>query len=144
MFVVEATVLAVGVDGKAEALQELPIRLLLMNTGAEAVACLREEEIHTVISRWELVDMPDGRFLRNIIAAKPTVPTIAFVEAGDPQREIAARSLGVSAVLTDDTNDEYFRAIVCQILGLSNLSHIKATRRASKKYRLPGRRTMSG
>jgi DNA-binding NtrC family response regulator len=138
MFIVEATVLAVGIDGKAKALQELPIRLLLMNTGAEAVACLREEEIGTVISQWELVDMRDGKFIRNVVAAKPTMPTIAFVEAGDQRQEIAARSLGVSAVLTDDTNEAYFREVVCQILGLSNLSRLKATSRASKKYRLPG------
>ena len=53
------------------------------------------------------------------------MPTIAVVKPGDRKQEIAARSLGVAAVLTDDTSDEHFRTTVSQVLGLST-ADIKA------------------
>lgn len=125
MHVVVANVLAVGITDKGEALNELPIRLLLMETGAEAIQCLREEKIAAVISRWELTDMTQGALLENIVAAKPAIPTIAFVTAGDHSQEIAARSLGVSAIVSEDADDEHFREIVCQLLGIRRISRVK-------------------
>lgn len=123
--VVVANVLAVGITDKSEALNVLPVRLLLMETGAEAIQCLREEKIAAVISRWELIDMPQGTLLKNIVAAKPAIPAIAFVTPGDRSQEIAARSLGVSAILSEDVDDEYFREIVCQLLGIYRISRVK-------------------
>ena len=125
MFIVDASVLAVGLRNKSEALQELPIRLFVMGTGVQAVSCLHEENIDAVISRWELADMPNGMLLQKIIAANPAIPTIAFIRPGNHKQESAARSLGVSAVLDEGTDDEHFREIVCQLLGISTVEGIK-------------------
>lgn len=121
MYVVVANVLAVGLGNRSDILKELPIRLIVMETGAEAIRSLREERITTVVSKWGLVDMPQGRFLKNIIAAKPAIPTIAFVTAGDPAQEIEARSLGITVVLSEDIDDGYFRQAVCQLSGISTI-----------------------
>jgi DNA-binding NarL/FixJ family response regulator len=123
--VVVANVLAVGVTEKSQALNELPIRLLLMETGAEAIECLQKERIASVITRWKLIDMPQGKFLQKIRAAKPWIPTIAFVTPGDPSQEMAARRLGVSAVLNQDIDDEFFRETVCQLLGIYTLAGMR-------------------
>jgi len=126
MYVVVANILAVGVSDKSGALKDLPIRLLVMDTGAEAVHCLQEERIATVISRWELVDMPKGELLRNIIAARPNIPTIAFITPGDRSQETAARGLGVSAILSEDVDDEYFRETLCQLLSIRTVESVEA------------------
>jgi len=123
---VQATVLTVGLNGKNEALQELPIRLITMRSGIKAARSLKNEKVNSVISRWDLDDMKDGRFLKNLRAVKPEMPTIAFVEAGDWKQEIAARSLGVSAVLTDEASDELFRETLINALGLRDIVTIKA------------------
>jgi len=122
---VQATVLTVGLNGKNEVLRELPIRLITMQSGIEAARSLKSEKVNSVISKWDLKDMEDGRFLKNLRAVKPEIPTIAFVRAGDRAQEIAARSLGVSAVLTDDTSDELFRETVANVLGLKGIISIK-------------------
>ena len=121
MDTVSTNVLMVGVGDRGSALEELPVRLLMMDTGAEAIRCLREEKIDTVISQWHLVDLPPGRLLENIIKAKPSMPTVAFIRPGDPDQEIAARSMGVTAVLSEDVNDDYFRDVVCQLLGIATV-----------------------
>jgi DNA-binding NarL/FixJ family response regulator len=126
IILVQASVLTVGLDGKNEVLRELPIRLITMQSGMKAARSLKTEKVDSVISKWDLDDMEDGRFLRNLRAVKPEIPTIAFVRAGDRAQEIAARSLGVSAVLTDDTDDELFCETVANILGLKDIASIKA------------------
>ena len=123
---VQASVLMVGLNGKNEVLQELPIRLITMQSGTEAARSLKNEKVDSVISKWNLHDMEDGRFLKNLRAIKPEIPTIAFVKAGDSAQEIAARSLGVSAVLTDEADDELFRETVANVLGLRDIASIKA------------------
>jgi DNA-binding NarL/FixJ family response regulator len=125
MFITETNVLAVGIRDKSSALQELPIRLLVMDTTVEALFCLRQEKIHTVISRWELVDGPAGEFLKRIREAKPAIPTIAFIKPGNDKQEIAARGLGVSIVLPENIDDDHFREAVCQLLGLEAITCIK-------------------
>jgi len=94
ILLVEANVLAVGLDGKNVGLKELPIRLINMRTGSEAIKCLRSEKIDSVISEWNLPDMADGSFLKSFKTVKPHMPTIAVVKPGDKGQEIAARSLG--------------------------------------------------
>lgn len=121
---VYSNVLMIGTADKASGLRELPLRLLVIDTGKEAIECLREERIDTVISRWELVDMPDGQLLEKILAARPKMPTIAFVEPGNWQQEIMARSLGVTAILSDDTDDEYFRSTICQIMRIDSFTKL--------------------
>ena len=134
---VQATVLTVGLNGngKNEILRELPIRLITMQSGIEAARSLKNEKVDSVISKWDLDDMEDGRFLKALRAVKPEIPTIAFVRAGDRAQEIAARSLGVSAVLTDDTSDELFRQTVANVLGLKGILSIKAITPAKNKKR---------
>jgi DNA-binding NarL/FixJ family response regulator len=123
---VQATVLTVGLNGKNEILRELPIRLITMQSGLEAARSLKNEKVNSVISRWDLDDMPNGRFLKSLKAAKPHIPTIAFVRSGSASQEIAARSLGVSAVLSEDATDDLFRDTVANLLGLKGVFAIKA------------------
>jgi DNA-binding NtrC family response regulator len=96
-----------------------------MQTGSDAIKCLRNERIDSVISEWDLPDMVDGGFLKSFKSARPHMPTIAVIKSGDRKQEVAARSLGVAAVLTDDTSSEHFKATVSQVLGLSS-TDIKA------------------
>jgi DNA-binding NarL/FixJ family response regulator len=132
---VQATVLTVGLNGngKNEALRELPIRLITMQSGTKAARSLKSEKVDSVISKWDLNDMEDGRFLKRLRAVKPEIPTIVFVRAGDQAQEIAARSLGVSAVLADDTSDELFRQTVANVLGLKGILSIKTIAPAEVK-----------
>ncbi len=123
---VEASVLTIGLDGREEVLRELPIRVIAMQSGMEAARSLKTERVDSVISSWELEDMADGRFLKGLKAAKPDIPTIVFTRAGDWAQEIAARSLGVSAVLTDEADDDLFRQTVANVLGLEGIVTIKA------------------
>jgi len=123
---VQAKVLAVGLNSRSEILRELPIRLVTMQSGTEAARSLKNEEVDSIISKWDLDDMADGWFLRRLRAVKPQIPTIAFIRAGDQAQEIAARSLGVSAVLTDEANDELFRETVANVLGFHDLVSIEA------------------
>jgi DNA-binding NarL/FixJ family response regulator len=122
---VQATVLAVGLNGRSEILTELPVRLIKMQSGVEAARSLKSEKVNSVISRWDLDDMPDGRFLKSFRAAKPYIPTIALVKAGSKQQEIAARSLGVTAVLAEDATDNVLRDTVANLLGIEGAA-IKA------------------
>jgi CheY-like chemotaxis protein len=122
---VQANVLTVGLGDKNEALQELPLRLIAMSSGAEAARSLKNERVDSIISKWDLDDMRNGLFLKRLKAVKPEVPTIVFVRAGDQAQEIAARSSGASAVLTDDATDEFFQATVANVLGLRGIVSIK-------------------
>jgi DNA-binding NarL/FixJ family response regulator len=123
---VQATVLTVGINGRSEILEELPVRVITMQSGIEAARSLKNENVNSVISRWDLHDMADGRFVKSLRAAKPHIPTIVFVKSGNKQQEIAARSLGVSAVLGEDADDELFRDTVANVLGLKGAVSIKA------------------
>jgi len=129
---VQATVLTVGLNGKIDALRELPIRLITMQSGVEAARSLKNEEADSVISSWDLEDMANGLFLARFRAVKPDIPTIAFVRSGDTGQEIAARSLGVSAVLTEDVDDEYFKQTVASVLGLTQVISIRQISPARK------------
>ncbi len=123
---VQATVLTVGLNGRNEVLRQLPIRLITMQSGRRAARSLKTERVNSVISRWDLEDMADGKFLKFFRAIRPDIPTIAFVRASDPRQEIAARSLGVAAVLTEDAGDELFRDTVANVLKLKGAVSIKA------------------
>lgn len=126
LVLVQATVMTVGLSGKNQALRELPIRLLKMQSSNEAVSSLKNENVDSVISKWELDEGDNGQFLKNLKAVKPGIPTIVFIKAGDRQQEIAARSLGVSAILTDDSDDGLFRKTVANVLGLKRVVSIKS------------------
>jgi len=130
---VQASVLTVGLNGRNEVLRELPIRVIAMRSGTEAARSLKNEKVDSVISKWDLEDMEDGRFLKRLKAVRADIPTIVFVRAGDSAQEIAARSLGVSAVLTEDSSDELFRETVANVLGLKGVVSIKAIFAADSK-----------
>jgi DNA-binding NarL/FixJ family response regulator len=112
-----------------------------MQSGMKAARSLKNEEADSVISNWDLEDMADGLFLARLRAVKPDIPTIAFVQPGNKRQEIAARSLGVSAVLTEDVDDDYFRQTVAAVLGLADVASIRqisATKNARSGQRVTG------
>ena len=135
---VQATVLTVGLNGRNEVLRQLPIRMTTVQAAAEAARSLKSEKVDSVISRWDLDDMQDGRFLKRLRAVMSQIPTIAFIRAANPAQEIAARSIGISAVLTEQASDELFRQTVANVLGLRNVTSIRSISPASTKptYRL--------
>jgi|ADurb_Total_1013_FD_contig_31_2309409_length_678_multi_8_in_0_out_0_1 DNA-binding NarL/FixJ family response regulator len=118
LIVAKTNVLAVGVHNRIESLKELPIRLICLSEASQAVRSLKTESIHSVISHWNLKDMPGGTFIKGLKSIRPDMPTIAVIETDNPQQEIQARSLGVAAVVTEDCSEEHFRQIVCGVLGL--------------------------
>lgn len=119
VIIAKMNVLSVGMGSQAVDLGNLPVRLVNLNNGTEAIRSFKTEQIDSVISHWHLADMPNGMFLRKLKAAKPEMPTIAIVEADNPQQEIEARALGVAAVICEDAGPEYVRAVVAQVLGLA-------------------------
>ena len=116
------TVLSVGIRKKNEVLKTLPVRVLVIDSGAEAVRHLFEDKIDIVISHWDLTDMPQGKLLEKIINAKPNMPTVAFIEPDNREQEITARSLGVTAILNEDIDETYFRNTICHILHIESVS----------------------
>ncbi|MBN2455407.1 MAG: response regulator [Sedimentisphaerales bacterium] len=132
---VQATVLTVGLNGKNEVLRELPIQLITMRTGRGAARSLKNEKVDSVVSKWELPDMDGRQFIKALRVVKPQMPTIVFVRAGDKNAEIAARSSGVSAVLTDEASDELFRETIANVLGLKTPTTIKAISAAQNSRR---------
>ena len=132
---VQANVLTIGINGRNQTLQKLPIQLLTVRTGAKAAKFLKNKNIDGVISNWNLEDMKDGWFIRNLRVVKPHIPTIVFVSSKDQQQEIKARSFGVSAVLTEDASDDLFRQTVANVLGLKDVISIKTISPADIKKR---------
>lgn len=122
MYQVKANILIAGSFARSEALKGLPLRVLAADTAKEAIRYLREEKIDAVVSEWELDDMPNGKFMRNIRAAKPATPTITFITPGNTDQEIAARSLGISVVLNEDIDNECFCQAICQLLAISPIA----------------------
>lgn len=118
-------VLAVGIEHQAEALEGLPIRLLNLTRGSEAIYSFRNDPIDSVISHWNLVDMPNGQFLRKLRTIRPDMPTIAVIQPNNPQQEIEARTLGVSAVVCEDSDSDYFRCVLTNVLGLQSAEAIE-------------------
>ncbi|MCE5341681.1 MAG: hypothetical protein LLF92_11245 [Planctomycetaceae bacterium] len=114
-------ILITGVCEKANALQGLSVQLYMTETGREAIRCLKKRRIDTVISKWQLIDIKDGEFLKAVIEAKPGIATIAMINAGDYVQEVAARSIGVTAVLPENIDDDHFRKTVCLLSGICEI-----------------------
>ena len=115
---VQGRTLTVGLNGKGDALSELPIELTSVDTATQAVTCLKSERFDCVVSKWHLDDMNEGGFQRRLRAVRPDTATVVLVSCDDPGEEILARSIGVSAVLTEDCSDELLLATVAAILGI--------------------------
>ncbi len=118
VIIAEMNVLAVGMDNRTGGFDGMPVRLLNMTRGSDAIRSFRTDTIDSVISHWNLTDMPDGEFLKKLKAAKPDMPTVAIIEANNPQQEIEARKLGVSAVVSEDCDGEYFRQVIAAVFCL--------------------------
>jgi DNA-binding NarL/FixJ family response regulator len=115
----DATILAIGIDDeKLEVIRELPVKVTAHRFGHEATGSFRSEKVDTVVSRWDLADMPNGKMLKGIRGIRPGLPLITIVEAGDTEQEKAARCLGVTAVCTADDPDEYLKEIIVNVLGI--------------------------
>ena len=126
MCLVQTTVLMVGAGDKSRVIEELPIRLVLLDTGEAAIRFLKQEKIDTIISKWNLVDIPEGKLLENVIDAIPSMPTIALIESGNYAQEIKAAQLGITAIISEDIEDNYFHQVVVQLLGIKEMASIRA------------------
>jgi DNA-binding NarL/FixJ family response regulator len=115
---VRTNLLAVGLDGRAQKLDELPIRLVVAGSAAQAAGYIRQDRFNSVLSVWNLEDMPEGLFLRRLRVIKPDLKIIVLVDGKNPSEEILARSIGVCAVLADDCSDELLVQTVASVLGL--------------------------
>jgi DNA-binding NarL/FixJ family response regulator len=125
VIIAEMNVLAVGMEKRASEFKGLPIRLLNLTHGRDAIRSFKTGSIDSVVSHWHLADMPNGEFLRKLKAVRPDMPTVAIIEPGNPQQEIEARMLGVSAVITEDCDDQYFREVMASVFGLPSVTSIK-------------------
>jgi DNA-binding NtrC family response regulator len=106
-------VLAVGLNNGFPVLKELPIQLIRVEKGRDAISWLRRAWfIRAMLAKWDLPDMRDGILVKRIKAAKPWFPTIVLLEEPFLQREVAVRSLGVAAVLPHDVD----RSVLCQVI----------------------------
>lgn len=114
-------ILFAGLTDKANALQGLSVQIYLADSGREAIGCLKKRRIDTVISKWHLIDIKNGEFIRTVIEARPGIASIAIIDAGNYVQEVAARSIGVTAVLPEDIDDEHFRKTVCLISNIAEL-----------------------
>jgi len=126
----EAEILAVGIGDKTHVLEKLPVRVLSAKHGGEAISYLRRWEVLSLLSRWDLPDMPDGELLERVVAAKPQVLTMALIESGNREQERASRLLGVTMVLLENTGDGYFFEAVYQLLGRPDLNELARYRAA--------------
>lgn len=115
---VRTNLLAVGLNGRAQQLDELPVRLVIAGSATQAVGRIRNDRFDSVLSRWNLEDMPEGLFLRRLRVVKPDLKIIVLVDGKNPSEEILARSIGACAVLADDCSDELLVQTVVSILGL--------------------------
>lgn len=125
VIIAKMNILSVGAGSRNKALDGLPIRLIKMKTAGQAISSFKTEQIDSVISHWHLADMPNGKFLRKLKAVKPQMPTIAIIEAHNPQQEIEARCLGVAAVITEDSSEAHFRAVISAVLGIEDTQAIE-------------------
>ncbi len=115
---VQGHLLAVGLTDRSELLHELPVLVVTAESAAEAVRSLKNERFDSIVSRWNLVDMPNGGFQKRLRAVKPDVATVVLISPDKPDLEIATRSIGVSAVLTEDCSDEILIQTLAAILGV--------------------------
>lgn len=117
-FLVQCEILAIGIGNLTDYLQKLPVRLSSFASGKEAVSSLKNTNFSAVVCNWNLIDMPDGKFLRGLKLIKPDIHSIAIVDANDFSQEIAARASGSSAVISENITGEE----LCKII--SNILHI--------------------
>lgn len=123
-YVVDIKILTVGLDNNTDLANALPVQIISSTNGMEAIRHLREHhKIDTVVTRWDLPDMPNGQLIRRIRAAKPSIPTVVILDKPDQQREIDVRKLGVTAVIPSTANTGSL---------INAISHVLNVRKAGK------------
>lgn len=124
MLVGVANILAVGTRDKKDLLEQLPLKVVTVDRAKEAAACLKKNKFSSLISKWNLEDLPGGEFIRRFKNARPDVPTVAFIEPGNDLQEAKARELGVNLVLPDDVDETRFMQSICTLLNLSEIASL--------------------
>lgn len=125
VIIAEMNVLAVGGNNQSEQFKGLPVHLLHLSRGIDAIRAFKKNHIDSVISHWHLEDMPNGQFLKKLKMVKPDIPTIAIIESNNPRQEIQARALGVNAVVCQDCEDFYFRRVMSSVFGLCGTGSVE-------------------
>ena len=115
---VQANVLTVGLGDREQVLRNLPIEITSAQTTVQAARSLKNEKFDSIISKWNSENINTAAFLQCLRTIKTDISMIVLVKANDPTEEIAARSIGVSMVLTEDCSDEFFMQSVISVLGL--------------------------
>ena len=118
-------ILTVGLEGKNQVLEELPIHLIKCVGGMEAAAYLKKEKVESVVTVWDLPDMPGGMFVRRLRTVKRDAACIVIVNSGDIEQEINARSYGASVVLTDKASDDFLRRVVIETMRLQETCAVR-------------------
>jgi len=111
-------VVLLDADEKARALRELWVQILLFKNENELRGSLKTIHIDLLISRCRQDDMSRCKFLRDFVAAKPTVKSLVLIDCEEAELERRIRSLGVTAVLNVATEDTFLRDFVSRILGI--------------------------
>jgi CheY-like chemotaxis protein len=81
----------------------LPIEAQKVDKGIEAISSLKNKEYDVVVSKWNLADMADGKFIKGLRLIKTHLPIIAVIDAANYMQEISARSAGVKAVVSTES-----------------------------------------
>ena len=115
MYLSESYVLAVGIGGLCRGLGDLPVEICAVETGFAALQQFRRRVPSVLVALWDLPDMPDGMLFRRVLAAAGSVATVAMIEFDNPGQEVAARTLGVTVVLDDDTDEQMIRELLGQL-----------------------------
>ena len=107
--------------------------LVTVRSAAEAISHIRDDRFESVLSRWDLEDMPAGLFLKKLRLVRPDMTTVVLICGKDVSEEISARSIGVSAVLTEDCSDELLLATVASVLGIAVPAQVGAILEGASK-----------
>ncbi len=119
---VQGEVLTVGVEKFNQYLQKMPVRLLSFATGKQAISSLKNANINAVVCSWDLQDMPDGKFLRGLKHIKPDIHSIAIVNPENLNQEINARSVGVNAVVSQNTSGDDLIKVISNMMKIPEVS----------------------
>lgn len=108
-------ILSVGMDDCEITLPEPDLFHLRTNSGMGAMLLLRDFNPDVVLARWVLPDMSGEMLLRRIITTKPAIAAVAVIDTANAQQEIAARSIGVAAVIDCDIAGETLYEMIMQL-----------------------------
>lgn len=129
IFLGQANILTIGLNGKTNAFRSLPINPMKAADTAQASGFIKTEHIDAVVCKWDLPGMPNGIFLKRLKAFKPQIKTIVLIQAGNVNQEIAARCAGASVVLTEGTSESVLRQTIIDALRIHEYAPADAVRK---------------